>query len=144
LSRIGTRLSPVTRATWGGLALGGAFLVVVAFPNYWLALALRLVMGVAVIALFVTLVTLLQQSAEDRYRGRIFGAFGAVIALTTLFGQIVASVVGDLVGPMAIVALLGCVYAASGLLAAMLLREGRVTLPTAPPPIEADLAPGPG
>jgi MFS family permease len=144
LAHIGTRLSPVVRITLGGVVLGGCFLITVAFPVYWLALALRLVMGVAVMASFVTLVTLLQQSAEDRYRGRIFGAFGAFTALTTLVGQVVASAAGDLVGPAVIVAAVGCIYAGSGLLAALLFREGRVTLPAAARPIEADLAPDPG
>jgi MFS family permease len=144
LSRVGPRLSPVTRVSLGGVALGAAFLITVAFPIYGLVLALRVVMGVAVIALFVTLVTMLQQSAEDRYRGRIFGAFGTVIALTTLVGQVLASAVGDLVGPSAVVAMLGCVYIGAGLLAAVLLREGRAPRPAAPAVIEADLAPGPG
>jgi len=64
-----------------------ALINVTALPidaSLWLpaALLLKLLQGVPIMGLFVSVDTLLQQSVADRYRGRIFGAYGAISALT--------------------------------------------------------------
>ena len=80
-----------------------ALINVTALPidaSLWLpvALLLKLLQGVPIMGLFVSVDTLLQQSVADRYRGRIFGAYGAISALTMLGGQAAASLLGDRVG----------------------------------------------
>ena len=93
-------------------------------PSLWLpaALLLKLLQGVPIMGLFVSIDTLLQRSVADRYRGRIFGAYGAISALTMLFGQAVASLLGDQVGVVPVLDGMGTMYLLAGVCALLLLR----------------------
>ncbi|HEU5098913.1 MAG TPA: MFS transporter [Roseiflexaceae bacterium] len=86
------------------------------------ALALKLLQGVPIIGLFISIDTLLQKSVADRYRGRIFGAYGAISALTMLFGQAAASLLGDRVGLVRMLDGMGAMYLLAGICALLLLR----------------------
>lgn len=101
-------------------------------PELWLpaAISLKLLMGVPIMGMFVSVDTLLQQNVADRYRGRVFGAYGAVSALAVLAGQVVASTLGDAVGIVSVLDGVGTMYCAAGLLALWLL--GRSALAAAP------------
>jgi MFS family permease len=67
----------------------------IAFP---LACGLIALAGLPIVGFFVSLSTLLQRTAADAYRGRVFGAYNALVALLTLVGQGAASVLGDRIG----------------------------------------------
>ncbi|CAA9541372.1 MAG: hypothetical protein AVDCRST_MAG88-39, partial [uncultured Thermomicrobiales bacterium] len=60
---------------------------------------------------------LLQGGAEDRYRGRIFGAWGTVAALLTLAGNGIAGSLGDRVGIVPLLSAAGGLHIAAGLVA---------------------------
>jgi MFS family permease len=113
-----------------GIVLGSVSLLLInitALPikeSLWLptALLLKLLQGVPIMGLFVSIDTLLQQSVPDRYRGRIFGAYGAISALTMLGGQAAASLLGDRVGLVPVLNWMGIMYLLAGVCALALLR----------------------
>jgi MFS family permease len=65
--------------------------------------------------------TLLQASAEDHYRGRVFGALGTTQALLMLAGTLVGGALGDVVGIVPVLVVQGCAYVLAGLLVLVLL-----------------------
>ncbi|MFL5733191.1 MAG: hypothetical protein ACJ78Q_08320, partial [Chloroflexia bacterium] len=93
---------------------------ILAFDLLMFALA-----GPPVIALQTGAQTLLQTNVEDRFMGRVFGAFGTTLSLAILMGQAIASVVGQAIGPAALMTIGGSIMAAMGLAAIPLL--GRLT-----------------
>jgi hypothetical protein len=86
------------------------------------ALLIKVLQGVPIIGLFVSVDTLLQQNVADRYRGRIFGAYGATAGLAVLVGQVLASISGDRVGIIPVLDVMGLAYLMAGLLGLFLLR----------------------
>jgi MFS family permease len=137
IGRVARLTQPAHLIGASGIALGLlslAYVNVAALPierSLWLpaALSLKLLMGVPIMGLFVSVDTLLQQSVSDRYRGRVFGAFGAVLALATLFGQAVASLLGDVVGIVLVLNAVGGMYIVAGALALLLLARHAQRLP---------------
>jgi hypothetical protein len=72
--------------------------------------------------------TLLQQSVEDRYLGRVFGAFSATTDLMFFVGSLSAGALGDLAGVVPLLIASALIYCAAGLLVPVLLgrpHEGR-------------------
>ena len=57
--------------------------------------------------------TLLQQSVTDRYRGRLYGAYGTTSALTRLSGMGLASIAGDRVGVVPLLTAAGGLHIAA-------------------------------
>jgi len=87
------------------------------------ALLIKALQGVPIMGMFVSVDTLLQQNSADRYRGRIFGAYGATIGLAVLIGQALASMFGDRIGIIPVLDMMGLAYLLAGLLALLLLRK---------------------
>ncbi len=79
--------------------------------------------GAPVVGFIVGLQTLLQSSAADAYRGRVFGAYGTTVALMTLVGQAMASLLGNRFGVVPVFTLAGCFELLGGLVAFILLRR---------------------
>ncbi|HET9223192.1 MAG TPA: MFS transporter [Roseiflexaceae bacterium] len=130
IGRVAQRIQPVALMTASGVLLGVASMALIninLFPVppalvMPLALVLKAAQGAPIICFYVSLETLLQQSAPDRYRGRIFGAYGAVCALAMLAGQAIASFLGDQLGVVVVMNGVGALFLAAGLLALALLR----------------------
>ncbi|MDQ2999118.1 MAG: MFS transporter, partial [Chloroflexota bacterium] len=130
IGRVSRRVRPAYLIGLSGIVLGLVSLVLInvtALPidaSLWLpvALLLKLLQGVPIMGLFVSVDTLLQQSVANRYRGRIFGAYGAISALTMLIGQAAASLLGDRVGLVPVLNWMGIMYFLAGLFALVLLR----------------------
>ena len=80
-----------------------------------------LLAGIPIVAYGVAVDTLLQRYVPDRYRGRVFGALATSAALFTLFGQAVASSLGDSIGAVPFLNLKGMLDIIAGLLAFILL-----------------------
>jgi MFS family permease len=139
IGRVSQRVRPAYLIGLSGIVLGLvslALINVTALPidaSLWLpvALLLKLLQGVPIMGLFVSIDTLLQQSVADRYRGRIFGAYGAISALTMLGGQVAASLLGDRVGLVPVLNWMGIMYLLAGVCALVLLR-GQAQLGRAP------------
>jgi MFS family permease len=129
IGRVTRRVQPVALMTGSGVILSAASLALIniaAFPVppalvMPLALALKAAQGAPIIGFYVSLETLLQRSAPDRYRGRIFGAYGATCALAMLAGQVIASLLGDRLGVVLVMNGVGALFLAAGLLALALL-----------------------
>jgi MFS family permease len=130
IGRVSRLVRPVYLIGLSGIVLGLvslALINVTALPidaSLWLpvALLLKLLQGVPIMGLFVSVDTLLQQSVADRYRGRIFGAYGAISALTMLGGQAAAGLLGDQVGLVPVLNWMGIMYLLAGVCALALLR----------------------
>jgi MFS family permease len=135
IGRVARRIQPVALMTGSGVILGAASLALVNINSLPvppalvmpLALALKAAQGAPIIGFYVSLETLLQQSAPDRFRGRIFGAYGAACALAMLVGQVIASFLGDRLGVVVVMNGVGALFLASGLLALALLRGQGIT-----------------
>jgi MFS family permease len=136
LGRLGNRVSPVVRLAAGGVGLWLYSLVILNFPDYALTLVLRVGVGVCIIAFYVTLDTLLQQSVADRYRGRVFGAFGTTSSVMMLLGQGAASLLAGPLGAVTILAVMAFAYLLAGLAALVLLRPDRLALPAHSAPLD--------
>jgi MFS family permease len=129
IGRVARAIRPAHLIGAGGIVLG---LLSLAYVNVaalvpdramWLpaAISLKLLMGVPIMGLFISIDTLLQQNVADRYRGRVFGAYGAVTAFAVLIGQVIASTLGDSVGIVLVLDGVGTMYCAAGVLALLLL-----------------------
>jgi MFS family permease len=141
IGRLSRRVSPTTLIAASGLLLGTTTLALInitAFPiapslYMPLALVLKTMQGIPIIGFFVSLDTLLQQASPDRYRGRIFGAYGMLCALAMLIGQLAASLLSTHFGIVPIYNGVGYMFASAGLLALVLLHGVAIT--------SSDLAP---
>lgn len=98
VGRIGSRLPPARLVTLGFAAAGVILVVRSNVPSLPLFLALTGLAPVFLTGLGVSLQTLLQGSVPDRYRGRVFGAFGTTNALLLLVGLSLGSTLGGHVG----------------------------------------------
>jgi MFS family permease len=135
IGRLSRRVSPTTLIAASGLLLGTTTLALInitAFPiapslYMPLALVLKTMQGIPIIGFFVSLDTLLQQASPDRYRGRIFGAYGMLCALAMLIGQLAASLLSTHFGIVPIYSGVGYMFAAAGLLALVLLHGVAIT-----------------
>jgi MFS family permease len=136
IGKVGGRIAPLRLMALCGALDGLLLLVIVNGGSLALALVLIAIAGVPVVGFFVSMQTLAQQQTEDRYRGRVFGAAGTVMALATLAGILFASLVGDTLGIVATMSIGSCLYILAGLVA-LVLRP-------APAIAEAQLAEGIG
>jgi MFS family permease len=119
-----TRLIPLS-----GVLVGLLLLAIVNIPILAVDLVLVSLAGVAVIGFFVNLYTLLQANAVDAYRGRIFGAFGVVQALTMLLGMVLASSLGDRIGIVPVLDIAASCDILAGLLAIFVVRNLKQPVP---------------
>lgn len=139
IGRVARVVRPVYLIGLSGMMLGLVSLVMInvaVLPldrSLWLpaVLVLKALQGVPIMGLFVSVDTLLQQNVADRYRGRIFGAYGATTALTMLLGQAAASLLGDRIGIVPALDGMGVMYMLAGICALVLLR-GRAEMRPAP------------
>lgn len=109
-----------------GVLNGLLLLTVFNFPSLPLAMALFMLAGFPVVGFFVSLTTLLQTSVPDHYRGRVFGAFGTTVALMSLAGMGFASALGDRLGTLAMLDIVGGLNVFAGLLALLLLQRAAI------------------
>jgi len=139
IGRAGRALRPIALIGWSGALLGVLSLAqfnVTAFPIdaalvFPLTLALKALIGLPIMGMFVSLDTLLQQNVADRYRGRIFGAYGALSAFSMVIGQVLASLLGDRAGIVPMLDVMAFLYLVAGALA-LLLPRGQAASEFAP------------
>ena len=131
LARIGTAIRPALLIPLSGLLFGIGDIALVNLPNRVAlpALPVALVMigfaGVPIVGFFVGQNALLQASVADAFRGRVFGAYSTTIALLTLIGQGIGSVLGDRIGVVPVFTLAGCFDILAAVVAFLLLRRAR-------------------
>lgn len=106
------------------------------FPSFLIGVVLFILVGIPGAGSFASLMTLLQTSVSDEYRGRLFGAFTTTFGLVALLGMGVATALGDVVGILPLISIQGIAPVVAGLVAVFGLRaspkeEGEATMVTA-------------
>jgi len=117
------RLAPLQlRIILGAPLIGVLLLVLTNLPQLAVVLLMMALIGIVIIVCFPGINTLLQSAVEDRYRGRVLGAYGTVIALSNLVGLLLAGALGDLAGSQLMMNLTGVLYLFSGAISYLMLR----------------------
>ncbi|MGW3960827.1 MFS transporter [Amycolatopsis sp. NPDC005003] len=118
IAAIGRRLPPRVLLGYGALLFGAIDLVIalypLALPALWPIFILITVAGAPSAAQLAGFATLQQTRTPDRYRGRVFGALSAGWASAMLLGVVLASLLGDVVGIIAIISLQGLIHIVAG------------------------------
>ncbi len=123
LGQIGKRLKPVYLIVMGTTPAGLILLVILYFPNLYLAFALITVIGLLVVGFFVTEQTLLQSSVADEYRGRVLGAYSTTSSLLYIVGIASGGILGDHLGVVGALDIAAGLFALAGIVAFAMLRE---------------------
>ena len=111
------------------MIVSGLFLVGIVDSFIWLVpilpldITLMVLIGVPITWLSVSAITLFQTATEDRYRGRVFGAFGTTSSLLLLVGRIFATFVGGQLDVVLVLVSTCSLYIFAGFLALRLLRD---------------------
>ena len=121
------RLSPPRLLGLGAVLFGLVDLAIFVYPSFVqsiaVGLALFVLVGIPAAGMLAGLQTLLQTSAEDRFRGRVFGALGTTQALLMLAGTLLGGALGDAVGVVPVLVVQGGAYVAAGILVLVLLAH---------------------
>ena len=127
ITGLADRIAPRWLLGWGALGLGVVDLMIFNYPfllpGIALALGLIAVAGLPVSALQAGLLTLFQTNVEDKYRGRIFGAYGTMVALLNLVGMGVAAILGDPFGVVPVINVQGVAYVIAGMVGLVFLQR---------------------
>lgn len=123
---LGRRLDPVATLSYCAIAFGAVdlvlFLYPLAWPAVWPAAVLIAGAGVAGTFMLTAAMTLMQDHTTDRYRGRIFGALGAVEGVAIVTGTVAAGVLAHVLGIVAVLSVQGAGYVAAGVLVLALMQ----------------------
>jgi Na+/melibiose symporter-like transporter len=123
---LGRRLDPVATLSYCAIAFGAIdlvlFLYPLAWPAVWPAAVLIAGAGVAGTFMLTAAMTLMQDHTSDRFRGRIFGALGAVEGVAIVAGTVTAGILAHVVGIVAVLSVQGAGYVAAGVLVLALLQ----------------------
>ena len=129
IGRIGQGLPIRLLLGVGAIGLGAIDLLIFnahrAYPGIVVPIALMIVVGLPAAGIGVGYTTLLQTAVADAYRGRIFGAFMTVQALTVLIGAGLAGTLSGRLGIMPLLNIQCAVYLLGGLLVLALLPLAR-------------------
>ncbi|HEY1017219.1 MAG TPA: MFS transporter [Herpetosiphonaceae bacterium] len=131
IGKLGKLLPPYWLMGISGVLNGILLLIIFNFPSLPVALSLFVVAGLPVGAFFVSLQTLLQTHTPQEFLGRVFGAFGTTVALMTLSGMLIATLLADAIGITLMLDMVGTLNIAAGLVSFLLLR--RASAPAAAP-----------
>jgi MFS family permease len=132
VTRVGKSLG-TTRLLWlSGILFGLIDLLLFNYPRFfsgiWLGLALIALVGVPAVGFFAGQTTLLQEHVEDRFRGRVFGAYGTMGAIFYLLSTVLVGLVGNAVEPMLMLTIQGAAYVLAGLLVLFALTQPALDL----------------
>jgi MFS family permease len=120
--QLGKVVPPRRLITLGLSATALTVLALLSLPFLPVTLAFMAIIGVVGMSWMVSALTLLQASVGDQYRGRVFGTYSAVSALTSLIGMGLSGTLGDLLGVVFMASLGGALYLAAGVTAWVTLR----------------------
>ena len=131
LGYAGARLSTVQLLGVGSIIFGLLDLALFNYPRVfsgvWIGLVLIMLVGLPTIGFGAAFATLLQRTVRDNHRGRVFGLMGTISALLMLAGTVIAGILGDAVGPTALLTIQGGSYVLLGVLALALLPAALAT-----------------
>lgn len=126
ISMVAASFAPARLVGWGSVGLGLIDAAIFNYPSFLSGVSLGIVLfalaGLPVSALQAGLMTLFQTGVADRFRGRVFGAYGTTAALFNLAGIGAGGVLGDRLGIVPVINTQAFVYLAGGLMVLGLLR----------------------
>ena len=123
LAQIGPRLSPSLMLSGGLLGTGLMLLAMILAPELPVVLSLMIVAGPLYMAWLICMQTLLQKGAEDRFRGRVFGAYNTVSTILMFVGSGLGGSLADALGLRWLMIAAAGLYMLAGLLGWGLLRR---------------------
>jgi MFS family permease len=129
MGQLGNRLSSSRVFSWNVIYFGVIDLILFNAPTFFsenlLVLSLILMIGAGITSLIslTILSTFLQTNVADLYRGRIFGTYGTMSSLISIFGTGIASAFGDRFGIVPILNIQGVAYIIGGMVALFLLSS---------------------
>jgi MFS family permease len=107
----------------GGLvALGAATAALGATSEIWQLFITLFVVGLAAAPINASIATLVQASVEDSMRGRILGALGAMVQVTSIVSMLIAGALATQIGIHYVFVLSGLIAVAAGFLSAWVYR----------------------
>jgi predicted MFS family arabinose efflux permease len=122
IARVGPRFQPKNLIAYGMVGVGVVLIIMIQFPVLPVVLAAGVLVGLPVMAWMIAGQTWLQVSAEDRYRGRVFGAFETYSAFMGLIGIGFATLSGESLGVLFSLYVASLLLISGGMLAYLLLR----------------------
>ncbi len=126
IAKIGERIPPAVLLGPCSFLFGLIDLVIfnysLFFPSFLLGILLFILVGVPGAGGFASLISLLQTSVSDDFRGRLFGAFTTTFGLVALLGMGVATALGDVVGILPLISIQGIAPMVAGVVAMVGLR----------------------
>ncbi|MGD8857799.1 MAG: MFS transporter [Chloroflexota bacterium] len=123
IGQVGPRLSHSLRMVAGLILSGLAILAMVTLPTLPVVVGLMVLGGPAFMAWIISAQTVLQQSTEDSFRGRIFGAYGTTSTVLMFVGAGLAGLMADGAGTSMLMAVAAAFYILAGLVAWVLLSK---------------------
>jgi predicted MFS family arabinose efflux permease len=120
--RVGPLFQPKNLMAYGMLGAGILLGAMLQLPTLPVVLGAGILLGLPVMAFTIAGQTWLQTHAEDRYRGRVFGAFETYSAFMGLLGIGFATLAGESLGSVFSLYVASLLFIAGGLLANFLLR----------------------
>jgi MFS family permease len=122
IARTGPRFNPKNLMAFGMAGAGLLLIGMLQFPVLQVVLATAVLIGLPVMALLIAGQTWLQSHSEDRYRGRVFGAFETYSAFMGLLGIGFATLSGESMGAIFSLYVSALLFICGGLLAYVLLQ----------------------
>lgn len=111
---------------YGAVAFGAVDLAIFLYPvvyvALWPAVVGMIVVGLPSALAAAGMMTLLQRGVQDAFRGRVFGALGAVQGLAVLVGTVAAGYLGSRLGTVAVLAAQGALWLLAGLAVVVRVR----------------------
>ena len=95
---VGSVFSKKSMVIGANITLSGMVILLVLFPHPAVAFQALSFFGIAMVFFNTPVTTILQESSPDEIRGRVFGAFGAIMQIATLISMGVESMMADVVG----------------------------------------------
>jgi MFS family permease len=81
------------------------------------------IVGIPGAAMGAGTTTLQQSQAEDRHRGRVIGAIGAIAGIGSLIGALAAGALGEVLPVLLLLVVQGSGYVIGGVLVALMVRS---------------------
>jgi MFS family permease len=133
IGRIGGSIAPGRLLGLGAIGLGALDLCTInahrVAPGLLLPLIFMVIVGIPGSGIDVGSATLIQTTVADAYRGRVFGAIGAIGALSMLVGTALAGTLGDRLGIVTLLNVEGALFVAAGVIVLTVVVSSTASIP---------------
>jgi MFS family permease len=133
---LGHRAQASHLLSYGAIVFGLIDLAIFCYPlgyvAVWPAVAGMIIVGIPGALCIAGLITLFQQSSEDSYRGRVFGAVSTLEGVTILAGTLGAGYLSRFAGIIGVLAIQGGGYVVAGLAMLFWLKDSVGSQPDPP------------